>query len=115
MNAGFQGVIDLTRMQAFLILVCMFFGILPKQVHEDCVHMGDLMVIRQDDYFPNKTLTKREKLKCFIAYFKAVTHNKELLHGNIRFQRTKNNNIDYIDPYKIDREIPLKPVKVYSM
>jgi hypothetical protein len=92
----------------------MFFGILPKQVHEDSVHMGDLMVLRQDD-LPNKISTRtREKLKCFIAYFKAVTQNKEFLQGNIRFQRTKNTNIDFVDPYRIDREIPLRHVEVHS-
>ena len=115
MNAGHQGIIDLTRMQVFLILASMFFGILPNQVHEDCVHMGDLMVIRQDDYLPNKVVTRREKLKCFIAYFKVVIQDKDLLQGNIRIQRTKNTNIDLMDPYRIDREVPLSSVEVFSM
>ena len=48
LNEGVQGVLDLSRMQVFLILACMFLGILPKQVHEDCVHMGELMTVREN-------------------------------------------------------------------
>jgi hypothetical protein len=33
LTKGFQGVRDLTKMQLFLIISSMFFGILPKQVH----------------------------------------------------------------------------------
>jgi len=40
LTVGTQEVIDLNRMEIFLILASMFLGIFPKQVHEDCVHFG---------------------------------------------------------------------------
>lgn len=48
LTRGSQEVIDLTRRQIFLILASMFLGIFPKQVHEDCVHFGELMTIREN-------------------------------------------------------------------
>ena len=32
---GFAEVSDITRRQCFIILACMFLGILPKQMHEE--------------------------------------------------------------------------------
>ena len=49
----------------------MFLGILPKQMHEDQVHLGGLMTIQDMDHHnPAKMLARREKLKCLIAYLK---------------------------------------------
>ncbi len=61
------------------------------------------MTIHNNDRAPNKTIARCEKLKCFIAYFKAVAQDKDLLSGNIRFQRTRNSNIDFMDTSKIDK------------
>ena len=57
---GFAEVSDITRRQCFIILACMFLGILPKQMHEEQVHLGDLMTIREvDKTNPIKMLVRR--------------------------------------------------------
>lgn len=68
------------------------------------------MTIHDNDRAPNKTITRCEKLKCFIAYFKAVAQDNELLSGNVRLQRTKNQNTDFMDVSKVDKEVPLRAI-----
>ena len=110
--AGIQEVIDLPRKECFVILACMFLGILPRQMHEDLVHFGQLMTIREGD---TKAFPRQEKLKCIMAYFKGVARDPGLLRGSIRLQRTKNTNTDFMDYLKSDREVPLRAVEVTSI
>ena len=57
---GYAEVSDITRRQCFVILACMFLGILPKQMHEQQVNLGDLMTIREwDNTDPVKMLVRR--------------------------------------------------------
>lgn len=43
---GLQEVVNISREEVFVILSCMFLGILPKQVHEENVSFGELMTKR---------------------------------------------------------------------
>lgn len=38
--SGSQEVVDISRLQVFVILGCMFLAILPKQLHESNVNFG---------------------------------------------------------------------------
>ena len=80
LTSGYAEVVDITNRQCFVVLGCMFLGILPKQMHEEQVHFGDLMTRREvDNTYPAKAFVRIEKLKCIIAYFKHIARNEKLL------------------------------------
>jgi hypothetical protein len=56
----------------------MFLGIMPKQVHEEGVSFGELMVLRENELSPARAVARREKLKCFMTYFKVMTKSDHI-------------------------------------
>jgi hypothetical protein len=52
-------VIDITRLDVLLILASMFIGIMPKQSHENCVSFGELMQLRENEYYPLKAKARK--------------------------------------------------------
>ena len=71
-------VIKINRLEALLVIGCMFFGIMPKQYHEETVSMGELMTLRQNELNPAKAEARRAKLRCFMTYIKVITKNEQL-------------------------------------
>jgi hypothetical protein len=88
----------------------MFLGIMPKQVHEEGVSFGELMVLRENELSPARAVARREKLKCFMTYFKVMTKSDHIYEETIRIQRTANNDLSYLEVYNMDREVPLRSV-----
>lgn len=50
-----------------------------------------------------------------MAYFKHIIENDSYLKGDIRLQRTKNTNTDFMDCTKMDREVPLRTVEILNI
>lgn len=73
------------------------------------------MTVRENELNPRKIRVRQEKLKCFIAYFKHVIRHDNFLKGNLRIQRTKTTNSDFMDYTKMDIEVPLRAVEVLSL
>ena len=66
------------------------------------------MTIREADSMnPAKAIVRREKLKCIISYFKHTVKNEKLLEGNLKIQRTRSTDTDFMDCLKMEREVPL--------
>jgi hypothetical protein len=71
-------VVRVTRLEALLIIGCVFLGIMPKQSHEEGVSMGELMTLRQNELNPARAEARKAKLRCFMTYIKVMTKNEQL-------------------------------------